>query len=315
MSYDVLLQRLFQAARAPLDIDGVGAVVEFLAAVRAEERDDLVASLVASSRLDRPWLVHTVALQASIRRLLSDCGATPDDLGPSEVLCFCASEAGGNHPRAIETRLEEANAGEFSLRGVKRWATLAPVADRLLIIASTGRDEQRNHLRAVLVPGDATGLYVEDMTMPGGQTSSLHLPNGLVQIEDVAVAQSAVLPGDGYSCYLKPFRTLEDLFVNASTAAALLGMARRHAAPDAMIERIVGVLGSLHAASLKPHDASSQLMIGAAEAELHDQISDLATVLPDAAASWWRSIGDIQVAASAKARRRATALQRLDDPR
>ena len=314
MTYDDLLRSLLTAAADPLDGDGVGAAIEHLASRRGESADDLEAVLSSAVAMDRPWLVHAAALQASIRRLLADRGLEPRGLERSDILCFCASEAGGNHPRAIETALTQSPSGGWSLRGVKRWATMAPIADRLLIIASEGRDEERNHLRALLVPADASGLYVEDMTIPGAQGTTLHLPNGLVQIEDVRITDEMILPGDGYSDYLKPFRTIEDLFVNASRAAALIGLARRHDGSEEVIGRLVGVLGSLRVASVDPHAPSSHLMIGAAEPALDEQLALLVEVLPEPLAGWWRATAELQVAGTAKARRRTTALRRLGEP-
>lgn len=314
MTYDDLLQQLFAASSEPLGEEGLGASVERLAQRRAESVDDFQAALITCSQLDRPWLVYAVALQAALRRLIDDRGAAPAGLGAGDILCFCASESGGNHPRAIETTIEKGPGGGSTMRGVKRWATLAPAADGLLVIASVHRDEERNHLRAVMLPADAPGLYVEDMTIPGAKGSTLHLPNGLVQIEDVAIHDDMMLPGDGYADYLKPFRTLEDLFGSASRAAAMLGLARRHAAPESVVERIVGILGSLQAVATAPHRPASQLVIGAAEAALDEQLAVLVTSLPEALASWWNASAEVQVAASAKARRRSTALQRLGDP-
>ena len=313
MTFDDLLQRILAAATEPFGGEGLGPAVEHLAERRSQSSDDFQASLVTCSQVDRPWLVYAIALQAALRRLLEDRAATPTSLGSSEILCFCASEAGGNHPRAIETVIQQGPGGGSTMRGVKRWATLAPVADRLLVIASVGWKDERNHLRALLVPADTPGLYVEDMTIPGAKGTTLHLPNGLVQIEDVRVLDEMMLPGDGYSDYLKPFRTLEDLFGSASRACAMLGLARRHEAPEAVIERIVGVLGSLQAVSDAPHRPASQLVIGAAEAALDEQLVDLVTSLPEPLAGWWTASAEMQVAATAKARRRSTALKRLGD--
>ncbi len=57
------------------------------------------------------------------------------DLPESYLTGLCATEEEGNHPRAIHTRLEP-DAGGHLLSGEKRWATLAPLARELLVVAS-----------------------------------------------------------------------------------------------------------------------------------------------------------------------------------
>ena len=311
MTYDQLLQRVFSAALEPVDGEGVGTAVEHLASRRARCEDDLEASILSCAGLNRPWLVHAVGLQASIRRLLSERPSGLEALAPTSILSFCASEAGGNHPRAIETTITPDGTGGAKLSGVKRWATLAPVADYLVVIASAGRDGDHNELQAVLLPAESPGVYVEDMTIPGARGNTLHLPNGLVQLEEVRLQKERLLTGDGYLDFLKPFRTLEDLIIAASKAAAMIGLALRHEGEESVIERVIGVLGSLHAVAREPHLPSSHLVIGAAEAALDEQLAVLVDSLPEDLASWWRAAADVQVATSAKARRRSTALRHL----
>src|SRR4051812_21347153 len=75
---------------------------------------------------DRVGFAFAAGYHAALRALVP---SLPRD----HLVGLCATEAGGVHPRAIETRLEGGR-----LRGTKSFATLAPSADELLIVASTG---------------------------------------------------------------------------------------------------------------------------------------------------------------------------------
>src|SRR5262245_20073166 len=73
------------------------------------------------------------------------------ELPAGRAVCLCATEEGGAHPRAIATRLEPDGEG-FTLTGRKKWVTGGPLADLLLVVASTGTDDAgKNRLRVVMV--------------------------------------------------------------------------------------------------------------------------------------------------------------------
>ena len=67
------------------------------------------------------------------------------------------------HPRAIATKLESDGDG-FTLTGRKKWVTGGPLADLLLVVASTGTDDAgKNRLRLVRVDARAPGVRIEPM--------------------------------------------------------------------------------------------------------------------------------------------------------
>lgn len=136
---------------------------------------------------------------------------------------MAATEAGGAHPRAIATRLDK-RGGDLLLSGEKTFATLATVADDLLVVASRGfGTDGRNRLRMVRVSTRAPGVTIEERApMPFAP----ELPHAKVRFHEVNVHDADVLPGDGYGVWLKPFRTQEDVHVLAATVGYLLGVAR-----------------------------------------------------------------------------------------
>src|SRR5204863_1071589 len=58
------------------------------------------------------------------------------------VTSLCATEAAGNHPRAIRTTLTPIAGDRYVLRGRKQWATAANEAAHLLVVASLGEDAE-----------------------------------------------------------------------------------------------------------------------------------------------------------------------------
>jgi hypothetical protein len=71
------------------------------------------------------------------------------------------------------------------------------------------------------------------------------LPHAQVELEDVRVAEDEVLEGDGYTRYLKPFRTIEDTHVLGAFVGHVAGLARANGWPPDALEEALAVLGSL----------------------------------------------------------------------
>ncbi len=174
---------------------------------------------------------------------------------------LCITEQGGAHPRAIETRLER-RGDEVVLSGTKAWATLAGSARTLLVAASIGREGDRNDLRLVRVPVDAKGVRVEAMP-PTPFTPEI--PHFRVALDSVAVPSSAVFEGDGYSKWIKPFRTVEDIYVVAAAAAHVVGLGHRARWPAMVIAEGIAVIGGLASLAERPAlDPAVHLGLGGA---------------------------------------------------
>jgi hypothetical protein len=203
----------------------------------------------------------------------------PDDA----IASFCATERGGNRPRAIATRLTN-GAGGLTVSGAKRWSTMAPLASTLLVVASEGVDDAgRNRLRVVVVDARSPGLSIT--TMP--PTAFVpEVPHAEIRLDAVAVDPAAVLPGDGYDRYVKPFRTIEDLHVHGAILGYLVSVARRHEFSPEMVERLVASLVGIRA--LAALDASS--------AEVHVALAGVlaqdASLIAELAPSWTRVSSD-----------------------
>jgi alkylation response protein AidB-like acyl-CoA dehydrogenase len=236
---------------------------------------------------------------------------------PAEAVAgFSVTEERGNHPRAIETRLERTAEG-YSLSGSKRWSTMAPLSDRLVVVATTGAAaDGRPELRAVVVERHAPGLTVTEMPPPPFVPE---VPHAELGFERVAIAEGAVLPGDGYTDYVKAFRTVEDLHVNASVLGYLLSAAGRNGWPDTLVERLsASVAAARSLSALDPKRAETHVALAGL-------LADVASIVEAAESSWvLASDGErerwnrdrvlTQVASKARAQRRARAFEVLRRP-
>lgn len=184
-----------------------------------------VAAGLASDRV--AWAVLG-GYQAALRKLLHPL--------TFRRASFCVSEErGGGHPRFIDTRLERREEdGTLIVTGQKSFATLATHADRFIVIARENENANanananesvaetgRNRLRAVVVAPHAAGVTVEERSpLPFAP----EIPHARLTLSGAPV--EALLEGDGYLRYVKPFRTVEDEHVMLAVA----GYAFREAA-------------------------------------------------------------------------------------
>lgn len=229
------------------------------------------------------------------------------------VASFCVTEEAGNHPRAIRTTLAAGARGRVVLRGKKRWSTMGPVADVLVVVATAGdREDGRPELKAVLVPRDAGGLAVT--TMPPTPFVP-EVPHAELVLDGVDLSDRAVLEGDGYAEFVKPFRTVEDLHVQAAALGYLLSVAGRCGFPLELRERLVALVAAARSiASLDPKLAETHITLAGLLSEIAEASLALEphwALVDDAERErWYRDRVLVQVASKARQKRRERAWER-----
>lgn len=155
-------------------------------------------------------------------------------LGPDDLGALCATESGGGHPRAILTSLVDGK-----LTGEKHFVSGGSQATALLVVAKVGERDGRPELKLARVRASASGVSITD----GAALDFVpEVPHGTVLLSGAPV--EAVLEGDGYDRYLKPFRTIEDLHVFGAIAACLVANGRGRL-PQDTVERLLSVLASI----------------------------------------------------------------------
>ena len=242
---------------------------------------------------------------------------------------LCATEDKGAHPRFIQCRLEPAEGGRMTLSGTKSYVTLGPHADGYIVIASTGRSaDGLNQLTAVRVPRSRAGMTLTELPPTPFVPE---LPHARIAFDAVSVNADELLPGDGYTRYLKPFRTVEDVHVMAAACAWLVQIGRGNGWPNTLVEEFIAVILALAGLTAAMGDPPARR--GAVETPLEStlapsihialagalaQIDRLvaatdehwADVDHDTRVRWQRDRRLLQVASKARARRREVAWQR-----
>jgi acyl-CoA dehydrogenase len=222
-----VLRRVLDPALLPPPAETLRAWWDATAAERARGETTIDRALLGGACADRLGFAFASGYAEALRALV------PGAAG--EITALCATEEGGNHPRAIRTALVAAGPGQYTLTGKKKWATVASEASALLVVATTGAgDDGKNRLRVVRVPTSAPGVTLRSSSAPFVP----EIPHAEVELENVAVAEADVLPGDGYDDYLKPFRTIEDLHVHGALLGYLIGVARRRSMPRDLVETL-----------------------------------------------------------------------------
>lgn len=234
---------------------------------------------------------------------------------PEDCICaLCVTETEGNSPKAIRSVLRK-NGGGWLLNGAKRWTTLRPDGALFFVAA---RDEaasgERIELKVVKILSDAPGVSLQ--RMPDTRFVP-EVPHAQLQFENVNVTQDALLPGDGYDRYLKPFRTVEDIYVNAAILAYLLREARRLSWPESWIERTISLLIFLQELSKAiPSAPETHIALAGTLAIGGGLITELEAyreaAAPDPAAGRWKRDRELlKVASSARELRATRAWERL----
>jgi len=248
--------------------------------------------LLAGDGIDRLGYAFRDGYAAALRALVPG-------LGDLEVVALCATEEAGAHPRAIQTRWD----GE-RVTGRKLFVTMGTRADRLLIVAKA----DKGGLQVVSVEARAPGVTLVPMPPT---TFAPEIPHAEVRL---AGAPGVALPGDGYSDYLKPFRTIEDIHVYAATIGYLMSLGRRVGWKPIVIARLAAVGASLaHLSELEPLAPATHLALAGAldlGRQLFESL-DFKVVPEDERARWLRDKPLLDIAGKVRAQRFETACRVL----
>jgi hypothetical protein len=182
---------------------------------------------------DRVGYAFAAGYEAALRRLAPDLPEGP-------IVSLCITEKEGAHPRAIKARLVEDPSGGFTLTGEKSFITAAIEAETLMVAASTGTDDDgKNRIKMALVERNRAGVTVTPMPdLPFVPEIS----HGVVSFSQVRVDESAILPGDGYADYIKPFRTIEDVHVLGAVMGHLVRVALLFSWPRETCQRLLALI-------------------------------------------------------------------------
>ncbi len=298
--------------RAPTEVPERASVAQWWPRWRggaALARGSAAMALLGGFDADRVGWAFAAGYQAALRALLPTLPA-------DAVAAFCVTEEGGNRPRDIATRITPALGGGWTIDGAKRWTTLGPDSNLLLVVGALPgpAGDGRPQLRVARVPAGSPGLQL----LPMPETRFVpEVPHARVQLDAVAVAADALLPGDGYENYVKPFRSIEDSHVTLAVLAHLLRESRARGWPAAFAERLCALMALLADLTESPASApAAHVALAGALALAHGLYADAGRLWaeqPDdpAAQRWQRDAALFGVAGSARSQRAARAWERL----
>lgn len=308
-----MIAALDACLRAPTDVPARADVAAWWPRWRdgaARAATPAAQALLGGFDADRVGWAFASGYQAALRALLPDLPA-------AAVAAFCVTEEGGNRPRDIRTRLTPAGDGSWTISGAKRWTTLGPDSSVLLVVGAlpAGDDDaERAQLKVARVASGTPGLQL--LAMPDTRFVP-EVPHARVQLDAVRVTADALLPGDGYARYVKPFRTLEDAHVTLAVLAYLLREARQRGWPTAFAERLCAVIVALAEVGAAPADApATHVVLAGALAQAHALYAEAGPLWAQhaddpAAQRWQRDAALFGVAGSARTQGAARAWERL----
>ncbi len=279
-------------------------------AIADDHADPIHQAIIGGFVADRVGWAFASGYQAALRALFPDA--------PADRICaLCVTEADGNSPKAIKSSLKQ-NGDGWILNGAKRWTTLGPEGGLFFVAA---RDEaasgERVSIRIARVDSKIEGLKIEKM--PATKFVP-EVPHARLQFENLKVKDAEILPGDGYDQYVKPFRTVEDIHVQAAVLSYLMREGQRLSWPQHWLERLsallaaLGKIADMPAAHAETHIALAGALaigaglIGETEAFWLNSATDPATL------RWHRDRELLQVAGKARELRTRRAWEKLTTP-
>lgn len=241
-----------------------------------------------------PGLAFLVGYQAALRMLWP---SAPLSLG-----ALCATEQRSLRVADMQTRLHD-----LRLSGRKDFVTAGDAADWLLIAARSEAPGDDPCLSlAVVYPGEP-GVRVEKLApiplMPDISHGRVFLDNALCEL----------LAGDGWDAYVKPFRTLEDIYVLSAMTAWLYGVGQDSGWPQALQLRLLALLaGCAEVSRQAPNNPCGHVLLGGLFAQFEGLKAEINQALADGppqwAAMWQRDQAVMDLAAGARGKRLAKAL-------
>jgi len=296
------------ARRKQVQYDSVDAWWPAFRAARREWLQPIDQALIGGVTADRAGYAFAAGYQAALRSL--DSGL-PED----RICCLSVTEEGGGHPRAVKATFTPiAGTRAYSLSGRKKWATLSSAGGVALAVASMGTDaEGRNQLRVARVDLGSPGVKV----VPMPPTSFIpEIQHCRLEFDDVRVEADQFLDGDGYTRYVRPFRTVEDTHVGAGIMGYLLNVAFRHEWPRDIREGLLHLIVGLRALAMA--DPSAPATHIALEGLFHARDDVMKRIEPlwqtaatDERERWQRDAGIAAIAGNVRARRTEAAWERL----
>jgi hypothetical protein len=289
MPWQTLLNRRDRLPANPDLAEGFATLLQQLGTVTPFELAVLGGRLMAT-----PGLAFLVGYQAALRMLWP---SAPLSLG-----ALCATEQRSLRPADMQTRVSG-----LRLNGRKDFVTAGNAADWLLVAARSEEPGADPRLSLAVIYRDEPGVRVEKLApiplMPDISHGRLFLDNALCEL----------LAGDGWDAYVKPFRTLEDIYVLSAMTAWLYGVGQECDWPQGLQLRLLAVLaGCAETSRQPPTHPAGHVLLGGLFAQFEGLKAEVNEALAEGpqewAAMWQRDQAVMELAAGVRGKRLAKAL-------
>ncbi len=276
-------------------------------AIAGEHPDPIHQAIVGGFVADRVGWAFASGYQAALHALFPDA--------PGDRICaLCVTETDGNSPKSIKSTLKKSG-DAWALDGSKRWTTLGPDGALFFVAArDAAASGERPAIKLVRVPSGSPGLRIQ--AMPPTKFVP-EIPHAQLHFENLKIRETEILEGDGYDQYVKPFRTVEDIHVQAAVLSYLMREGQLLSWPQHWLERLsallaaLGKLSDMPAAHAETHIAlAGALAIGAGLIGETEAFWQAAAGDP-AAARWQRDRELLEMAGAARAQRTKRAWERI----
>lgn len=263
----------------------------------AGDADSLGLAVLGGRLAATPGLAFFAGYQAALRALWPDA--------PAGLGALCATERRTLRPADMSTRWDGVH-----LSGSKDFVTAGDAVQWLLVSAREESVDEAPCLGLFFVEPAAAGVVLK-------QGPSLpivpDIPHARLQLDG---APATRLAGDGWSDYVKPFRTHEDLHVLAALSAWLYGMGLRERWSLGLQLRLLAILGgAAEVARLPAKEPATHLLLAAQLEQFAALQPDLDSAMTHAgghcAALWQRDRAVLTLARGAQARRLEQACSAL----
>lgn len=239
------------------------------------------------------------------------------ELAPTvrDAVALCATEESGTNPKSMRCTATQVSPDEWVIEGTKRFIPTIDLNGSAIVICSEQLADDRR-LHAVRVRCDDPQLEIQPH---GGVAFVPEVTHAKITLRGVRVKRSDLLPGDGYTHYLKPFRTIEDIHLYGAVAGYLLAVARRYQWLAVHTQRLLSAISGLAALAegnyLSP---AKHLALDGIFEQFAANIAGFegcwATVDPAVTERWNRDRGLMLIAHYARTLRTEAALRKLAMP-
>ncbi|MBK7991319.1 MAG: acyl-CoA dehydrogenase, partial [Comamonadaceae bacterium] len=191
--HDPIAAALDHCLSAPTTVPPLDSVDQWWpgwAALAAQPSSPMALALLGGFAADRVGWAFAAGYQSALRTLVPS-------LPVQALAAFCVTEEGGNRPRDIRTLITLAPAAGSTVSGAGRWTTLGPRAPCCWSLAGLRARPLTNGPASRWLWCGPISRASRSCRCP--ETAFVpEVPHARIQLQDVAIEASSLLPGDGY---------------------------------------------------------------------------------------------------------------------